>query len=196
MMKRSLVSLVCGVTAFGAIQPALAHPGDLGATGFLLGLSHPFGGLDHLLALLAIGLWASQSKTVTGARALVAFVLCMVTGGLIGIAGPALPFAEFGTGASVVVAGLLLAAAARSSVTLGMLVIGAYGILHGWVHGMTAPFAADAGAYLLGFAGATTALYLTGGAIAGAFDRLNKRHWLRLGGIGIAGVGASLLALT
>lgn len=156
-MKRFII-----LTAAAAVLPGLAHahPGHE-AGQFIGGLSHPVGGADHLLAMVALGLLAAQ----IGGRALwalpAAFVTVMIAGGLSGWAGLPFPGVEPMILASVVILGALVAMAMR--LPMAMLVPGAaiFGFAHGWAHGAEGP-AQGLIPYALGFAAATMALHILG----------------------------------
>lgn len=159
-------------------QAALAHPGhDQGQ--FLGGLSHPVGGADHLLAMVALGLLAAQFGG-RGVWALpLTFVGSMIAGGLSGYAGLPFPGVEPMILASVVILGVLVAMAARPP--LGRLLPGValFGVAHGWAHGAEGPTSGMI-PYAAGFAVMTMALHLAG---IGAGRLLRRGALLRgLGG--------------
>lgn len=167
---------------------ASAHTGHHLVAGFTTGLTHPLTGLDHLLAMIAIGLWAAQQ----GGRALWAvpatFVSAMTLGGGLAWAGLSLPQAETGIAASVLVLGLLVATQRRWTVTAGMAIAAGFAIFHGYAHGLEMPQAASPVLYALGFVMATVLLHGVG--IAGS---LLGHRVLRVAGAGIAATGAVLL---
>jgi urease accessory protein len=141
--------------------PAFAHldPADNGS--FLAGFSHPLFGLDHILVMVAVGLWAA----VIGGRALVivpaAFVGTMVVGYFLSLAGLELPFVEPIILSSVVALGLLVAAAIRLPVTVGAVLVGLFALFHGYAHGGELGVAA-ALPFGIGFAVATGLLHAAG----------------------------------
>lgn len=145
-------------------SPAFAHlpPGEYGS--FAAGFSHPLFGLDHVLAMVAVGLWAAQ----IGERALwavpAAFVLTMAGGYGLALAGASLPFVEPMVLASVVALGLLVALAVRPHAALGALVVGTFALFHGHAHGGELG-AAGAVPFGLGFALATALLHGAGIAL-------------------------------
>lgn len=151
-----------------ALQPgmAFAHTGLNGAAGFAQGLLHPVSGADHLLAMVAVGLWASQA----GGRAMWAipsvFLAAMVLGGGLGIAGVPVPYVEEGILASVLVFGLLAAGASRLPLSWSVPAVGLLASLHGHAHGVELP--ADIGAvpYTVGFVAATALLHGAGLGLA------------------------------
>jgi urease accessory protein len=144
-----------------AATPAFAHldPGESGS--FLAGLSHPLFGLDHILAMIAVGLWAAM----IGKRAVwivpSAFVGTMVLGFALALAGAPLPFVEPVILASVVVLGLLVAMAVNVPVAIGAVLVAAFALFHGHAHGGELG-TADAMPYMLAFATATTLLHAAG----------------------------------
>ncbi|ADJ66191.1 HupE/UreJ family protein [Herbaspirillum seropedicae] len=189
---------VLAVTALAA-GTALAHPGHPGSAmdasaSMAAGFAHPFSGIDHLLAMLAVGLWAAQNKQ----RALwvlpLAFPLMMVAGALLAFAGLQVPAVETGIAASVAVLGLLIAFAVRMPLWGSTLVVSLFAMFHGYAHGAELPHGSSAAMYGAGFIAATALLHAAGlgiGLIAGQqmADRV-----VRIGGVGIAAVGAYLLA--
>jgi len=141
---------------------AFAHAGPPHLHSMAEGFAHPFTGLDHLLAMLAVGLWAG----LNGGRALwawpAAFVALMLAGAGLGLAHIALPLVETGILASVVLLGLAVAAALRAPAVIGALVIGAFALLHGYAHGAELPAGASVAGYITGFALATALLHSIG----------------------------------
>ena len=144
---------------------ALAHTGT-GAHGtpFAAGVLHPLLGADHLLAMVAVGLLAA----ITGGRAILAFpasfVGGMVAGGVLGFGGAALPIVEPAILASVVLLGLAVACAVRLPLALASAAVAAFGVAHGYAHGLEAP-ALGGAAYAAGFVLATVALHGVGLAL-------------------------------
>jgi urease accessory protein len=167
---------------------ASAHSGNHLLTGFSSGLSHPLLGLDHLLAMIAIGLWAAQQ----GGRALwavpLAFIGAMGVGGGLAWAGLALPQLETGIAASVLVLGLLIATRRQWAVTAGMTVAAGFALFHGYAHGLEMPQAVSPALYALGFVLATACLHGVG--IAGS---LIGRHAMQVAGAAIAASGLAML---
>jgi urease accessory protein len=141
--------------------PAFAHPGLAGHSSFFAGFTHPLFGLDHILVMVAVGLWAA----VIGGRALVvvpaAFVGTMVVGYLLSLTGLTLPFVEPIILASVVALGLLIAAAVRLPVAAGAVLVGVFALFHGYAHGGELGVAAVL-PFGLGFAIATALLHAAG----------------------------------
>ncbi len=141
---------------------ANAHPFHAVSGGAAAGFLHPFSGFDHLLAMVAVGLWAAQ----LGGRArwIVpgAFVLAMLAGGAAGFAGLVPPFAEQMIAASGLVFGLLIVTRTRLSPALGGALVGAFALFHGAAHAAELPAGASALAYVAGFCAATALLHAAG----------------------------------
>jgi urease accessory protein len=167
---------------------AAAH--NLGAhgAGFAAGVAHPLAGLDHILAMIAVGLWAAQ----LGGRAYwsvpLAFVGMMVLGAVVAAAGLTLPAVESGIAASVLILGLLIAFSTRMAIPLGMALVGVFALFHGHSHGTELLQAASAASYGLGMLLATIGLHVTGLGAGILFQRATVL--LRVGGAMIAGAGA------
>lgn len=177
---------VCGL-------PAEAHLLNASSAGAAQGFSHPFSGLDHILAMVAVGLWAAQ----IGRRALwvlpLAFPLAMAVGGFLGMGGVTLPGIENGIGASVALLGLLIALAARPALPAAIGLVALFAIFHGHAHGTELPQAASPLLYGLGFLSATALLHMFGLGIGQLLKLPQGRIAVRAGGAGIAAAGAFLL---
>ena len=155
----SLLGLIAALSL--SSSPAFAHVGDHAHGSFFAGFIHPIGGLDHLAAIVAVGLWAAM---VGGQRVWIwpaAFVSVMIVGGVLGRAGVDVPMVEPMIAGSVVLLGLGIAAPARAPVVIGAVVIAALGIFHGYAHGAEAP-AGDWLGYAAGFVIATALLHAIG----------------------------------
>ena len=193
-MRRSfkLLSLVAVATA-GFSTAALAHVGDHSHMSFTEGLLHPFSGVDHVLAMVAVGLWASQ----LGGRALwllpLTFPAVMALGAALGISGVALPWVEIGIAGSVMVLGAVVALALRPSLAISVPLIGAFALLHGYSHGVELPPSASALSYGAGFIAATLVLHAVGIATGLIAGRLPVRFAARTAGGAIAALGVVLL---
>ncbi len=182
--------------AFAAMLPtaALAHTGAGDASGFSHGFVHPFGGVDHLLAMIAVGLFAAH---LCG-RALWlvpgAFVAMMAAGGALGAAGVGVPHVETGIALSVLVLGAAIAFGLSVPTAVAMVLVGFFAIFHGHAHGAEMPAAASGLAYGAGFVLATAALHATGVALGLGLGRMKGAPALRLrqvagGGAALAGMG-------
>jgi urease accessory protein len=190
-MKRSLtLPLAASLVLIGFGSAALAHPGHGGS--LAAGLAHPFGGLDHVLAMVAVGLWASQ----LGRRAMlllpVLFPAAMAAGAVMGGHGVALPWTEVGIVVSVVVLGAAVALGWRASIPLSAILIGAFALFHGHAHGAEFASGGSALLYGAGFVLATVALHGLGLAIGALAHRPVV---LRAAGGAIAALGVALLVM-
>lgn len=177
----------------GCLAPAalLAHPGH--ESGFANGFLHPFSGLDHIGAMLAVGLWAVQ----LGGRALwllpAAFVLSMAGGGL--LAGAVqLPLVESSIAASLCILGLFVAFAARLPVTLGAVIVACFALFHGFAHGAEMPAHSSAMLYAAGFAFSTLLLHAAGLGAGKLLHRVAASGLVRTAGAAIALLGLAGLA--
>jgi len=144
-----------------AVSPALAHTGSA-AGGFVGGFSHPLFGIDHMVAMVAVGLWGA----FLGAPAIwllpIVFPPVMALGGVIGILGVPLPAVETAIALSAMVLGIMVALAARPHVAIAALLVAVFAIFHGHAHGSELPSGADAVAYSIGFVAATGLLHIAG----------------------------------
>ncbi|RFC64037.1 urease accessory protein [Fulvimarina endophytica] len=141
---------------------AFAHTGAGDPSGFLHGFTHPIGGLDHILAMVAVGVFAY----VLGGRALwlvpCAFVGMMVIGFALGVAGTEIPFVELGIALSSVVIGGAAALGRPMPVGIAMALVGVFAIFHGHAHGSEMPETSGGLAYAAGFIAATAMLHAIG----------------------------------
>lgn len=172
--------------------PASAHLLGMHGAGFESGVTHPFTGLDHLLAMLAVGIWAAQQ----GGRALwtipLAFVGMMSLGGMLALTGMQMPMVETGIATSLLVLGLLVAFSARLPLAAGATLTGLFALFHGYAHGIEIPLAASPAAYAVGFIAATSALHGLGIAL-GKYMKLRALPWLQLSGTAVAATGVWLM---
>lgn len=176
------------VVVAGALVPALAlaHPEGHGAHDAVAGLLHPFIGMDHLLAMVAVGLWASR----LGRRAIwtlpVVFPLMMVIGAVLALLGIVLPAIEAVIATSVIVLGAAVALGVRMPVLASAALVGCFAVFHGYAHATEAP-SSHITAYAFGFVLATLMLHATGIVIGCAMSRAT--------GVGLHRVSGSLIAL-
>lgn len=177
-----------------AASPALAHTGTGVAGGLQSGFLHPIFGPDHLLAMVAVGIWGAQLGRPAIWALPIAFPLIMAGGGLLSLAGIGLPMVETTIAASVVVLGALIALAARLPIWLAVVVVAVFALSHGHAHGTELPAAADPIAYSLGFVVATGMLHAIGIAIGLLIRWPEGAIALRIGGGAICAVGLWLLS--
>ena len=156
--SRCLAAVFVSVAGIALPGVALAHTGH-GAGGFGGGFMHPFNGLDHVLAMFAVGLWAARQ----GGRAVwlmpATFVLMMAVGALAAVGGLPLPLVEVGVAGSVVVLGAVIALDTRLPLASALPLVAALAIFHGYAHGAELPAATSGVTYGLGFMLATAALH-------------------------------------
>lgn len=192
-------SLRLGVAALAALAPtlAVAHVGVGETHGFVHGFGHPVGGIDHILAMVAVGIFAAN----LGGRALWAlpltFMSFMLFGGAIGILGLSLPFVEVGIALSIVVLGVAVAVKWDWPAAAAMTMVGLFAIFHGHAHGAEMPLGASGVASALGFVTATGLLHLAGVAAGLGTAAAGNRYPQRIaqaGGAAIAAAGIGVLA--
>ncbi len=197
MASRS-TTLRIGLAALAALVPAIAsaHTGVGSTHDFLHGLSHPVSGVDHILAMVAVGIFAAN----LGGRALWAvpltFMGLMAVGGGLGIAGVPLPFVEVGIAMSIIVLGLLVAMRIEWPVAAAMALVGVFAIFHGHAHGTEMPADAPGAEYALGFVAATGLLHLAGIGIGLGIGKAGDRYSHRIaqaGGAAVALAGVLVL---
>ena len=164
-MKR--IALIATLTLFTA-SPAFAHAGHGISSGFL----HPFLGWDHLLAMLAVGAWGATLGTRAVWAVPAAFVSMMIAGGLLGMAGIAVPFVETMILASVIVLCGFVVARVKMPVWSGMAVVGLFALAHGHAHGAEMPALANPVVYGMGFVAATSLIHALGAIAALAVMRV------------------------
>lgn len=193
-MNRSVSIVRRLVFAMVLLVPALAdaHVGVGETSGFIHGLTHPLFGLDHVCAMVAVGLWAAQ----LGGRSLwvvpLTFVSVMVLGGMLGMLGVELPFVEQGIVLSVLMLGVLIAAAVRLPLWVSSGVVGVFALFHGHAHGAEMPVETSGLTYAIGFVLATASLHLSGVAFGAGMRRLLHKGVISATGAGIALYGVYL----
>lgn len=191
--RAAIGSALLLLAAVLAEAPAFAHEGDAVKRGFLSGVMHPLAGPDHLLAMVAVGLWGAFLGRPLIAALPVVFPAFMVAGGLAGIAGIAAPPVEVGIALSVVMLGAAIGAAYKAPVWLACVAVGLFGLFHGYAHGQELPTASDPSAYGLGFVLATGALHVAGIGLGLLNARPKGRVATRALGVGIALAGLYFL---
>jgi urease accessory protein len=181
-----------GALLLAASSASFAHTGSMSG-GFVGGFAHPLFGPDHVVAMVAVGLWG----VFLGAPALwllpVVFPLVMAAGGVNGIRAVRLPGVEIGIAVSAIVLGAMVALAVRPPLWVAALLVGAFAIFHGHAHGAELPPGADAVAYSLGFVIATGLLHLSGIAFGSLARWPAGRVVVRAAGGAIALAGVAFL---
>jgi len=188
MKSRLAALLTLSVTMLAYIPTAGAHNIGAEGAGFITGLAHPFMGLDHLLAMIAVGIWAAQRGGSAVWRLPLSFIVVMAVAALISACGFNIPALEPLITGSVVLLGLMVVFAIRLPINLSMLLVGLFAVVHGYAHGLEIPQASSAILYGSGFVLATTLLHLIG---IGLGKVAYRKHLLsRLSGsiIAIAGL--------
>src|SRR5262245_13325818 len=144
------------------VQIAYAHPPQGEASGFLTGFHHPIAGLDHVLAMVAVGLWGAQLGAPAVWLLPVAFPMVMAVGGMLGLMGVPLHGIEYGIAASAIVLGTSVLFEIRPSIAVAAIVAGIFAIFHGHAHGTELPAGENALLYSMGFVMATGSLHAAG----------------------------------
>ncbi len=190
MMKKLLLPTLF---SFGLASIASAHTGQ-GTHGAVDGLMHPLTGLDHLLAMVAVGIWSTQK----GARSVwllpTTFILCMIAGMLIGVSGINIPGTEYGIQASVVLLGIFLVMQLKLNQFAAAAIVGVFALVHGYAHGLEVPDEASRVSFCMGMVFATAMLHAIGIAIGLSAYRLKSENWIRVSGSVMAVYGVMLLS--
>jgi urease accessory protein len=190
---RKLTAKIFAATILASVSSAaLAHPGH-DVSGLAAGLMHPFSGLDHLLAMVAVGLWAAQG----GGRKVwllpATFMAMLAVGAGLAMQWQALPMVEAGIATSVLALGLLVTLSMQLPAVLAVAVTALFGLLHGYAHGLELPESAAPVSYALGFLVATAVLHASGVGV-GIVTRRRYELSIKVLGMGIAACGVYLLA--
>ncbi len=192
-----LAAVLCVVSIVSflalAAAPAWAHFGSAIGGGWHEGFAHPFSGLDHVVAMIAVGLWATQMPRPAVWLLPVIFPLFMAVGVSLVPAGVALPGAEDGTAISVAVLGVLLAVAARPPLAVAAAVTALFGLVHGYAHGAEMPETAAPLLYGAGLITATMVLQLAGIGMGLLARSAIGQRVLPIGAAAIAGIGITLV---
>ena len=188
LLRRALA----GALVFAAV-PAFAHTGQ-DVSSFTAGLKHPFGGLDHVAAMVAVGLWGGILGKPMLWMLPVTFPLLMIVGAVLGIADAPFPPVEVGIALSGIVLGGVVLFAVRPPLWLSMVIVGVFATFHGYAHGAELPKSADPVGYATGFVLATSSLHLIGVAVGQLWHWPNGKIVVRALGAGIALAGSAFLA--
>lgn len=180
--------------AMGLPEMASAHTGVGGASGFLAGFLHPMTGIDHVLAMLAVGMWGAELGGTAIWLLPVAFPLVMSIGGAAGILGLPMLAIEPGIAVSVIVLGGAIAFDYRPNFVIAALLCSVFAVFHGYAHGAELPGQAGAVFYCIGFVLATGLIHLAGIGIGLVTKLPHGLTMLRVGGAGISLAGFVLAA--
>ena len=194
MSRRALA--FAALLMMAASSAAQAHVGVGDTNGFIHGFGHPISGVDHVLVMVAVGLFTAH----LGGRGLwavpLSFVSMMVVGGAFGMAGIGLPFVEIGIGLSVVILGLAVAIGYRMPTAAAMAMVGVFAIFHGHAHGAEMPESASGLAYGIGFVLTTLMLHVSGIGFGLAISKLSdafENRILQAAGSAMALAGVAIL---
>jgi urease accessory protein len=194
LQRFSLLVLLAAIAVILGPRSAFAHTGVSPTHDLLHGVAHPLTGLDHVLAMFAVGLWAAQC----GGRATwfvpLTFVFIMTFGAVLGMSGLSMHFVEPGIAISVLMLGVFVAAAVRLPLSMSTAIVGLFALAHGQAHGAEIPVSASALTYALGFIAATIVLHAAGISVGLASQRLHSSQLLRYAGAAIA-IGGLLLCI-
>jgi urease accessory protein len=189
MTRRGIVAVLLALLPIVAV----AHEEAGQAAGFLAGLAHPVSGADHVLAMVAVGLWGAQ----LGAPAIwllpVTFPLVMAFGGFLGLLGVSLPGVELGIAASAILLGAMVALQARPPLALAALLVAFFAVFHGHAHGTELPAGQSGLLYSVGFVVATGVLHALGISIGLVHRWAAGRIVLRAGGAAVSLAGIFFL---
>ncbi len=183
--------IIAGATMLSST--AFAHEGTGMAGGFVSGLTHPLFGLDHVVAMVAVGLWGAFLGRPALYLLPIIFPVVMAFGGALGVLGFPLPGVEIGIAGSAIVLGLLVALAARPPIWIASCLVGAFAIFHGYAHGAELPHAANAITYSIGFVLSTGMLHLIGIAFGMLVKIPSGRVAVRGLGVAISLVGVAFM---
>ncbi|MBE9397384.1 HupE/UreJ family protein [Pontibacterium sp. N1Y112] len=173
--------------------PAFAHTASVAEHSSLLsGLVHPLVGVDHLLAMLAVGFWAAMQKNKLRLQIPMVFMLVLIAGFMLGQTAFNLPIVEAGIATSVLMLGLLIATAARLPTAVALGLSGGFALFHGYAHGAEAATSSMT-LFAAGFLGSSLMLHLCGGMAANTV-KTQLPALAKLAGLAIAAAGATLLA--
>ncbi|MGD9644085.1 MAG: HupE/UreJ family protein [Pirellulales bacterium] len=192
MSRKLATGVAAAVALLVYAQPASAHPGHFGHE-FGDGALHPLFGLDHLLAMVAVGLLAARLGGAAIWQVPAAFLATMLAGGILGALGVPVPAAEYAIGISVLVLGLLVALGRTVSPKWAVLLVAAFALFHGHAHAAEMAAEGTFGAYASGFLLSTAMLHATGIVLALGLSRLVDPRAVRLCGAAIS--AASLMIL-
>jgi urease accessory protein len=174
-------------------SPALAHVDEGRSAGFLVGLRHPLYGWDHVVAMVAVGVWGA----VLGKPALwvlpITFPVVMSLGAVIGILGFQVPAIEIGVALSAVFLGLLIALMVKAPLPVAAILVATFAVFHGYAHGIELPVAMNPVGFAIGFVTATGLLHLLGIAFGGLMKFSAGKMAIRAAGASIAAVGVGFL---
>jgi urease accessory protein len=176
---------VLALLVTSSLGHAHAHVGVGETGGFSHGFCHPLGGLDHLCAMIAVGLWAAQMDGRSIWAVPLSFVSVMVLGGVVGMLGIPVSFAEQGIVISVLILGVFITAAVRLPLAPSIIIVGLFALCHGYAHGAEMPENVSGFTYAAGFILATAALHVVGIGAGVALQKLANASVVRFAGVAL-----------
>ncbi|MCH7717465.1 MAG: HupE/UreJ family protein [Gemmatimonadetes bacterium] len=186
---QSIKPIVATVALLAFPSPLAAHEGGA-AAGLLSGLLHPVSGLDHVLAMLAVGIWGAQMGPPAIWVLPVTFPMVMAFGGMLSLLGVPVPGVEIGIGLSALLLGFMVAIERRPAIEVAAVLVGFFAIFHGYAHGAELPEGQSGILYSIGFVVSTGTLHASGIGV-GLIHRWDRgKRALRIAGAGIAAGGA------
>ena len=186
---RTIPLIVASVALLAFPSPLAAHEGGA-AAGLLSGLLHPVSGLDHVLAMLAVGIWGAQMGPPAIWVLPVTFPMVMAFGGMLSLLGVPVPGVEIGIGLSALLLGFMVAIERRPAIEVAAVLVGFFAIFHGYAHGAELPEGQSGILYSIGFVVSTGTLHASGIGV-GLIHRWDRgKRALRIAGAGIAAGGA------
>jgi urease accessory protein len=192
MIRRRALALAALLSLLAA-TPAWAHVEQGAAAGFLAGLRHPVSGLDHVVAMIAVGLWGAQLGLPAIWLLPVTFPMVMAFGGFLGLVGIPLPGVEVGIAVSGIALGLMVALEVKAKVAVAAALVAVFAVFHGHAHGTELPEGQSGMLYSFGFVVATGCLHAMGITIGLVHRWPAGRMTIRAAGAAIALVGVSFL---
>lgn len=194
-MKHTVQYLSAGLVVLLGATPALAHTGHGSVSGLVAGLTHPILGIDHLLAILSVGIWSAMSAQRDDRNSFwlpgLTFIVAMLAGAAIAFSGISVPAVETGIAVSVLLIGLMIAMPLTCKDSVGLGLIFVFAILHGHAHGSEA--IGTITSYMTGF-GVTTALLLLAGSLVGMAIH-NRNSLAATIGSAVAVAGAAMAVI-
>lgn len=172
---------------------AMAHVEGGKAAGFMNGLAHPWSGLDHIVAMVAVGIWGAQLGSPALWLLPITFPIVMALGGMMGLVGVPLPGIEIGIALSGVLLGAMVAGEVRAMVPMAAILVGIFAIFHGHAHGTELPEGQSGMLYSMGFVIATGCLHGVGIALGVVHRWPGGKLLLRGTGAAICIMGAAFL---
>lgn len=174
-------------------RAAFAHVEQGAAAGFLSGFRHPISGWDHILAMVAVGLWGSQLGPPALWLLPVTFPMMMAFGGMLGLLGVPLPAVELGIAGSAIVLGSMVALEAKPKLAVSMVIVAVFALFHGHAHGSELAPGTSALAYSLGFVVSTGCLHGVGILLGAAHKWPTGRRAVQTAGALVAAAGLFFL---